>query len=282
MQVIDDSWTLRAQEIAEKRKEITPPRGVIYDRFGRKMVSNRTYYNLMMIEAEMKHFDTVAFAQMIGWSVEDVRKRFKEIVEGEGLYYNKHTGKRTSNYQKIRPYPFLKDLTLEEIAYIAPRLDNFPGFYEEVTSMRSYPFANGANIVGYLSEVTREEIEEDRFYRAGDNIGRSGLERYYEEELRGIKGIRYVVTSALNNAIESYADGKYDTNARQGAFLKLGIDIDLQAYGEKLLANKRGCIVAIEPKTGEILALVSAPSYDPNLLIGKRNIRENYGRLLLD
>ena len=282
MQVIDDSWTLRAQEIAEKRKEITPPRGVIYDRFGRKMVSNRTYYNLMMIEAEMKHFDTVAFAQMIGWSVEDVRKRFKEIVEGEGLYYNKHTGKRTSNYQKIRPYPFLKDLTLEEIAYIAPRLDNFPGFYEEVTSMRSYPFSNGANIVGYLSEVTREEIEEDRFYRAGDNIGRSGLERYYEEELRGIKGIRYVVTSALNNAIESYADGKYDTNARQGAFLKLGIDIDLQAYGEKLLANKRGCIVAIEPKTGEILALVSAPSYDPNLLIGKRNIRENYGRLLLD
>ena len=96
--------------------------------------------------------------------------------------------------------------------------------------------------------MTREEIEEDRFYRAGDNIGRSGLERYYEEELRGIKGIRYVVTSALNNAIESYADGKYDTNARQGAFLKLGIDIDLQAYGEKILANKRGCIVAIEPK----------------------------------
>lgn len=282
MQVVDETWTLRAQEIAEKRKEITPPRGVLFDRNGKKIVSNRTYYNLMMVEDNIKNFDTVAFAKLIGWTKEDVRNRFKEIVKGEGKYYNRHSGKTTSNYQKIRAYPFLKELTLEEIATIAPHLENFPGFYEEVTSMRSYPYANGANIVGYLAEANREEIEADNFYKPGYNIGRTGLERYYEKELRGQKGIRYIVTSALNNAIEPYANGKYDTVAKQGPPLNLGIDIELQAYGEKLLQNKRGCIVAIEPSTGEILALVSAPSYDPNLFIGKRNISENYPKLLLD
>lgn len=282
MQVIDDTWTLRAQEIAEKRKEITPPRGVLFDRNGKKIVANRTYYNLMMVEDNIKNLDTVAFAKLIGWTREEVRNRFIEIREGEGTYYNRHSGKRTPNYQKIRAYPFLKEMTLEEIATIAPHLEEFPGFYEEVTSMRSYPFANGANIVGYLSEVNREEIDDDAFYKPGNNIGRAGLERFYERELRGRKGIKYIVTSALNNAIESYADGKYDTIAKQGPALQLGVDIILQAYGEKLLQNKRGCIVAIEPETGEILALVSAPSYDPNLLIGKRNISNNYPKLVLD
>jgi penicillin-binding protein 2 len=282
MQVIDDSWTLRAQQIAEKRREITPPRGVVFDRDGRKIVSNSTYYNLMMIEKNIKNFDTVKFAKLIGWTPEMVRERFKEIVEGEGMYYNRHTGKKQSNYQKIRPYPFLKELTLEEVANIAPHLENFPGFYEEVTSMRRYPYANGANILGYLSEVNREEVDKDAFYSPGNNIGRAGIERFYEDQLRGQKGIKYIVTSALNNAIESYGDGKYDTLAIQGPALKLGVDIILQAYGEKLLQNKRGCIVAIEPSTGEILALVSAPTYDPNLLIGKRNISENYPALVKD
>ncbi|MCF8414678.1 MAG: penicillin-binding protein 2 [Crocinitomicaceae bacterium] len=282
MQVIDDSWTLRAQQIAEKRREITPPRGVVFDRDGRKIVSNRTYYNLMMIEKNIKNFDTLKFAKLIGWTPEMVRERFKEIVEGEGMYFNRHTGKKQSNYQKIRPYPFLKELTLEEVANIAPHLENFPGFYEEVTSMRRYPYANGANILGYLSEVNREEVDKDAFYSPGNNIGRAGIERFYEEQLRGQKGIKYIVTSALNNAIESYGDGKYDTLAVQGPALKLGVDIILQAYGEKLLQNKRGCIVAIEPSSGEILALVSAPTYDPNLLIGKRNISENYPALVKD
>ncbi|MDP5011837.1 MAG: penicillin-binding transpeptidase domain-containing protein [Crocinitomicaceae bacterium] len=282
MQVIDDSWTLRAQQIAEKRREITPPRGVVFDRDGRKIVSNSTYYNLMMIEKNIKNFDTLKFANLIGWTPEMVRERFKEIVEGEGMYFNRHTGKKQSNYQKIRPYPFLKELTLEEVANIAPHLENFPGFYEEVTSMRRYPYANGANILGYLSEVNREEVDKDAFYSPGNNIGRAGIERFYEEQLRGQKGIKYIVTSALNNAIESYGDGKYDTLAVQGPALKLGVDIILQAYGEKLLQNKRGCIVAIEPSSGEILALVSAPTYDPNLLIGKRNISENYPALVID
>jgi penicillin-binding protein 2 len=282
MQVIDESWTLRAQQIAEKRKQITPPRGVIFDRRGRKIVANKTYFNLMMVEANIKHFDTVAFAKLIGWTPEKVKSRFWEIKLGEGKYYNPATKKTTSNYQKIRPYPFVKEIEMEEMLNIAPYLKNFPGFYEEITSMRSYPYANGANILGYLAEVNGDEIKEDHFYSPGDNIGRAGLERFYEEELRGIKGIHYIVTSALNNAIEPYAGGKYDTMARQGPPLKLGVDITLQAYGEKLMKNKRGCIVAIEPKTGEILAMVSAPSFDPNLFVGKKSIAKNYPKLLQD
>ncbi|MES2800253.1 MAG: penicillin-binding transpeptidase domain-containing protein [Bacteroidota bacterium] len=284
MQVIDDSWTIRAGEIAEKRREIIPPRGAIIDRNGRKIVANSTYFNLMMVEKNIKNLDTAAFAKLIGWTREEVRARFKEIVEGEGVYRNKSTGKKTPNYQKIRAYPFLKELTLNEISKIAPHLENFPGFYEEVTSMRNYPYPIGANILGYLAEVNPNEIDKDstHFYRPGSNIGKAGLERFYEKELRGTKGIKYIVTSALNNAIEPYANGKYDTAAVQGPMLKLGVDILLQEYGEKLMKNKRGCIVAIEPESGEILAMISAPMYDPNLLIGKRNIAANYPSLVTD
>lgn len=282
MQVLDETWTLRAQEIAEKRKEIFPPRGVIFDRNGKKIVTNQTYYNLMMVEDSIQNLDTAAFAKLIGWTTQEVKQRFKDIVEGEGTYYNKITGKRTSNYQKIRAYPFLKELTLEEMSKIAPHLANFKGFHEEATSARNYPFKSAANILGYLSEVTREEIDEDHFYKPANNIGRAGIERFYETELRGVKGIKYIVTSALNNAIESYADGKYDTTARQAEPLKMGMDVVLQAYGEQLMQKKKGCIVAIEPSTGEILSMVSAPSYDPNLLVGKRNISTNYPKLATD
>ena len=280
MQVIDDTWVLRAQEIAEKRKEVVPPRGIILDRNGKKVVSNKTYYNLMMVEEKFGRLDTIAFAKLINWSPLEVRKRFEEIKEKEGYYVNKRTNKKTSNYQKSRAYPFLKELSLDEITKIALKLDEFPGFYEEVASMRNYPFSNSANILGYLNEATREEIDLDRYYKPGSNLGRSGIERYYEKELRGRKGIKYVVTSATNNALESYANGKYDTTAQQGQSLTLGLDVLLQEYGEKLMQNKRGCIVAIEPSTGEILCLVSSPSYDPNLLVGRKSISLNYPQLL--
>ena len=282
MQVVDDSWKLRAQQIAEKRREITPPRAVVFDRNGEKIVSNKTYYNLMMVEANISKLDTNAFAKLIGWKVEDVRNRFKEIIEGEGKYTNPHTGKTTSNYQTIRAYPFLKELTADEISNIAPHLEDYPGFYEEVSDMRNYPFSNAANVLGYLSEVNQNEIDNDRFYTPGSRIGRSGIERFYEKEFRGKKGVKYIVTSALNNVVGSFEGGKYDTIAVQADPIHLGLDVNLQAYGEKLLENKKGCIVAIDPSTGEILALVSSPNYDPNLLVGNRKIRENYPALLAD
>ena len=282
MQVIDDSWTRRATEIAEKRREIIPPRGVLVDRKNRKIVINKISYNLMMIEERIKNLDTVAFAKLIGWDVKKVKARFREIVKNEGVYKNPSTGKTQSNYRKDRPYPFVKDLSLEEITLIASRLTDFSGFYEEPTGTRYYPYPNGANILGYMNEVGRKEIESDPFYRPGMNIGRSGLERSYEEILRGKKGVRYIVTSATNNEIEPYADKKYDTVAIPSPKIKLGLDIKLQQYGEELMKNKKGCIVAIEPKTGEILTMVSAPCSDPNLLSGRKSIRKNYPSLITD
>ena len=282
MQVIDDSWKLRAQQIAEKRREINPPRAVVFDRNNKKIISNKTYYNLMMVEDDIENLDTVAFAKLIGWTVEDVRNRFKAIVEGEGVYKNPHTGKTTSNYQTIRAYPFIKEMTADEMSKIAPHLEDFKGFYEDVASMRNYPYSNAANILGYLSEATREEIEKDNFYKPGSMIGRAGIERFYEQQFRGKKGVRYIVSSALNNTVGSFENGRYDTIAVQAPAIHLGLDVVLQGYGEKLLQNKKGCIVAIEPSTGEILALVSSPSYDPNLLVGNRNIRQNYPTLLKD
>lgn len=282
MQVVDDTWKLRAQQLAEKRWQITPPRAVVFDRNGKKVISNKTYYNLMMVEDDIKNLDTAAFAKLIGWTVEDVRARFREIVVGEGSYKNPHTGKTTLNYQSQRSYPFIKEMTQDEISNIAPHLKDFPGFREEVSSMRNYPYASGANILGYLSEANQEEIDADNFYSPGSRIGRSGIERFYEEQFRGRKGVRYIVTSAMNNTVGSFEDGKYDTIAVQAPAIHLGLDIVLQAYGEKLLKGKRGCIVAIEPSSGEILAMVSAPSYDPNLLVGNRMIRENYPKLLND
>lgn len=281
MQVLDDQWKLRAQQIAEKRKFIVPPRAAMFDRNGKKVVSNKAYYNLMFIENDIVDLDTVAFGNLIGMTVEEIRQRFKDIRAKEGFFKRKD-GKRIPNYQPVRPYAFLKELTADEIAKIAPNLDLFPGFYEQVTSMRDYPYAGGANILGYLSEVNQNEIDEDKFYRSGDNIGKAGIEKFYEKELRGTKGVKYIVTSALNNVIESYANGKYDTIAVQSDPLTLGMDIILQVYGELLMKNKMGSIVAIEPSTGEILAMVSSPSYDPNLFVGRSNISKNYPILVND
>ena len=281
MQVIDDSWSDRAHQISEKRREITPPRAVIFDRNHTKIVANKTYFNLMVIEDKMgPNFDTLAFAELIGWTKQEIHERFAEIIKGEGIYYNRHNNTRISNYQRIRPYPFLKELTKAEMAKIAPYLDAFPGFFEEETSMRFYPYPNAANILGYLSEVNAKEVKEDKFYKPSYNIGRSGIERYYEKELRGLKGVHYVVRSALNNDVKKYEDGIYDTVAQQAPPIELGLDIKLQAYGERLMKNKKGCIVAIEPKSGEILSMVSAPSFDPNLLVGRKNVSRHYPKLL--
>lgn len=283
MQVVDDSWKLRAQEIAEKRREITPPRAVILDRNGKKVVENKTYYNLMMCEDEIKEdFDTLAFAKLIGWTKEEVRDRFKEIVKEQGRFRNRQTGKMESNYRSFRTYPFLKEMTADEMSTIVPHLEKYPGFREEVSSMRNYPYGNAANILGYLAEANGDEVGPRKFYKNGDYIGRAGVEKYYEEEIRGKKGIKYVVLDAVNDKVASFENGKYDTTAKQADPIHLGLDIELQAYGEKLMQNKKGAIVAIEPKTGEILTLVSAPSYDPNLLVGKKKIKENYPSLVED
>jgi penicillin-binding protein 2 len=276
MQVVDDYWTTRATAIAEKRVEITPPRSVIIDRYKKNIVSNRIYYNIMYTEDECKPFDTALFAKLVGWKFEQVKWRYWDIYKAQGRYKNK------TNYRTFKKYAFVEELTNEELAKIAPYLSRFPGFHEEATSMRSYNYNSGANIFGYLSEVNEKDLDNDRFYKKADNIGKAGLEKYYEKEIRGRKGVQYIVTSALSEALQKYADGKYDTIAKQADDIVLGLDIELQTYGEKLMQNKRGCIVAIEPSSGEILSMISAPTYDPNLMVGKRNIGINYPKLVTD
>ena len=286
MQVVDDKWIERAGEVAKRKVDIKPPRGILYDRNGKKVVSNKTYYNLMFVEDEIENLDTAAFSKLIGISKDSIRKRFKAVRKSlDRKTRSKYTGNDTTvnDYRTYLPYSFLSELSADEVAKIAVELTNFSGFYEEPTSMRNYPYPNGANIFGYLNEIRPHELNADRnFYSVGDFIGRSGLEKYYEKELRGQKGVHMILTSARGREVDNFADGKLDTNAQQGPPLHLGIDMDIQAYGEELMKNKLGSIVAIEPSTGEILALISAPNYDPNLMVGARNIRKNYMELYND
>ncbi|MFT6243946.1 MAG: penicillin-binding protein 2 [Crocinitomicaceae bacterium] len=275
MQVVDDQWKLRAQQIAEKKREITPPRAVVFDRNGKKVVSNQTYYNLMVCEDDIRHFNPSKLGELINMTPDEIRSRLKEIKVEQKDYYSENLKRRDSNYRSFRSYPFIKELTSDEMSRIVPHLEEHPGFFEEITSMRHYPYANGANILGYLTEVNAGELERLPFYKSGDYTGRSGIERYYDKYFRGEKGVKYIVQSAKNNQIGSFENGKYDTTAVQAPAIHLGLDVELQAYGEKLMQNKKGCIVAIEPSTGEILALVSAPTYDPNLLVGRRKIKAN-------
>ncbi len=286
MQLVDDKWIERAGEVTKKKIDVKPPRGILYDRHGEKIVANKTYYNLMFVENDIKNFDTTAFAALIGISKDSIRERFEAIKKSlDRKTVSKKTGNDTvvNDYRPYLPYPFLTELSADEIAQIAGELPNYKGFYEEPMSMRNYPYPNGANVFGFLNEIRPRELNADRnFYSVGDFIGRTGLEKYYEHHLRGQKGTHFILTSARGRVVDGFADGQLDTNAQQGPPLHLGMDIELQAYGERLMQNKLGSIVAIEPATGEILALVSAPTYDPNEMVGARNIKMNYSRLYND
>ena len=276
MQVLDSTWTENAAFISETKREIIPPRGVMFDRNGIKVVSNSPYYDLRFVEKNIVDLDTSALAALLQVHDTFIAYRFKEIVRQQGTYKGK------SNYQRAREYTFIQGISKEEIARIAPELYKFPGFYEVATSMRQYPYPNAANILGYIAEVDSADMANDSYYKRGNYIGKAGLERFYEKELRGNKGIKYLLRNAANNTVQSFDEGRMDTLAVQGKNLTLSIDIELQAYGEALMKNKLGCIVAIEPATGELLAVVSSPSYDPNLLVGRQNISANYPKLLLD
>ena len=280
MQIVDDKWIERASEVSQKILDIKPPRGILYDRFGKKVVANKTYYNLMFVENKIDSLDTLALANLLGWEFHQIGERFQEIRKKlDRKTKSKKTGNDTivNDYRSYLPYAFVSEITADQMASMAIDLSSFKGFYEEPISMRYYPYPNGGNIFGYLNEIRSSELQKNTyFYNMGDNIGRAGLEGHYESILRGQKGTKFLLRSAKGKIVESFAGGIYDTIAIQGPPLQLGLDIELQAYGEELMKNKLGCIVAIEPSSGEILAMVSAPSFDPNLLVGTQNIKSNY------
>jgi penicillin-binding protein 2 len=265
LQIIDDSFKLKSENNAIKIKYDYPERGYIYDRNGVLLVANQPSYDIMVIPRELNNTDTLEFCKLLNVTKEDfIRKIEKAKV-----------------YSPRLPSVFLAQLNKNEFAAFQEKIRKFEGFYFQKRSLRDYEVDYGANIFGSIVQVNEKIIEKNHYYKSGDLIGMQGVEQSYENILRGVKGVKYFQKDKFNREIGSYKEGKYDTIAVQGEDINLTIDAEIQKYGEQLMVNKRGGIVAIEPKTGEILALVTAPSYDPGILVGRQRSK-NYTKLYHD
>lgn len=269
LQIADESYIQSAQMNVLQEQTIYPARGLIYDRNGELLVYNDAIYDLSVYPEQVKDLDTAQFCKVLGFTKEEFIKRFERL-------------KRQKGYAPWRPIIFERQITIPTYAAFQEKLFDFRGFFVEVRTDRKYKHSNAAHIMGYIGEVTDRDIEKsDGYYRMGDFIGISGVERVYEKVLGGIKGTRYVLVDSKNRTQGRYKNGEYDTPAVAGKNINLSIDYKLQNLGEKLMLNKIGSIVALDPKSGEILALVSSPTYDPNLLIGRER-GNNYIKLLRD
>lgn len=253
IQIIDKTYRASAENNVLRHITQYPARGLIYDRNGELIVYNQAAYDLLVIPVQTSAFDTVRFNQILGITMDDFRSRMKAAV----------------SYSRRAPSVFMKMISSETYGILQEELYKFPGFYVQARTLRKYTRPVAAHLLGYVGEVDEKLIARDKYYRAGDYIGISGIEKSYEEQLRGQKGVNIFLVDVHNNIKGSYAGGRYDTIAIPGTNLYSTIDLNLQEYGEKLMRNKTGSIVAIEPSTGEILALVSSPSYDPSLLVGR-------------
>jgi penicillin-binding protein 2 len=253
LQVIDQSYLLSAENNVLRHNIIYPNRGLIFDRNGKLLVYDEAAYDLMVVPGQVRQIDTAEFCTLVNITDSIFNIRLSTA----------------KNYSFYRPSVFISQITKEEFGFLEEKLYKYPGFYVQSRSLRKYPFPVAAHIFGYIGEVNNNDLIADSYYRIGDYIGKSGLEKFYEEELRGVKGVEIVMVDVHNREKGSYRDGKFDTVSEPGKHLFLSLDYKLQAYGEHLMQNKIGSIVAIEPATGEILAFVSSPAYDPNLLVGR-------------
>src|SRR5690554_1000344 len=242
-----------------------PKRGFVYDRNGTLLVSNQPSYDVMIIPREVKPLDTLEFCNLLKID----KEQFKKIY------------KRAYHYSPRLPSVFVAQLSIEDYAVLQEKMRKYEGFYIQKRSLRHYITHVGANVLGYISEVNERDLKNNTYYQSGELIGRQGVEKQYEAVLRGRKGVKFIQKDRFNRVIGSYKGGIYDTLPVPGKDIQLTLDIDLQAYGEKLMQNKRGGIVAIEPSTGQILTLVTAPSYDPALLVGRERSK-NYTQLYYD
>ncbi len=254
LQIINNSYKQQAIDNSIKKKYLYPERGYIYDRNGKLLVANQTSYDLMVVPRDVKHLDTTEFCKLLHIDKKSFNRRIK----------------RAKRYSYKAPSVFIKQLSKENFAYLQEKLYKFKGFYIQKKPIRNYPINSAANVLGYISEVNENLLKKNKYYHQGELIGIAGVEKSYEKFLRGKKGIKRYQTDTYGRTISSYNNGKLDTLAQNGKDLTLTIDSDLQQFGEKLLQNKRGAIVAIEPKTGEILSLVTAPSYNPNDMVGRK------------
>ncbi|HNR73201.1 MAG: penicillin-binding protein 2 [Bacteroidetes bacterium OLB12] len=264
VQVLDNRYAELADGNAILREVEYPFRGLIYDRNNKLIVYNTPEFDIQVIIKEVKNFDSARFCTVFELSREELRARFKEM-------------KARKEYSPFKPTLFLNQLSNIDFARVQDHLDEFPGFYIQARTTRAYQSPTLANALGYVSEISKENLARDAsgIYKQGDYVGQSGIESFYEEQLRGKRGVRFKLRNVKGIEKGSFKNGEYDTLSTPGANLYTGIDIDLQQYGEFLMKGKAGSIVAIEPASGEILSLVSGPSYDPALLTG-RNYSSNF------
>ncbi len=265
LQVIDNSYKLSAQNIVLRTVTQYPARGRIYDRFDRLLVYNEAAYDLMVIPRQVKRLDTAAFCGLMLIDTNQLRKQLA----------------KARHYSPYKPSVFMKQIAKDDFGVIEEKLYQFPGFYAQTRTLRHYKLPIAAHLLGNIGEVSQREIDNDHFYKARDYIGKAGIERYYEKSLRGRKGMKVLEVDVHNRIKGSYQDGKYDTLAIPGKDIRIGLDMALQHYGEQLMQNKKGSIVAINPQSGEILSLVSSPSFDPGLLVGRER-SENFSMLMED
>lgn len=265
LQVFDDYYKKSANENALRYITEHPGRGLIYDRNDSLMVYNEPVYDLMVVPKELRPFDTLDLCRLLEIDVETLLKRIE----------------KARAYSPMIPSTLEQQMSKEDFGYLQEKLYKFPGFFVQSRTLRYYPEPIAAHVLGYVGEVNQEILENDPYYQLGDYIGISGIEKTYEQELRGVKGKRVVLVDVHNREKGSYRNGEEDIIPVAGTPLWSTLDLGLQKYGEELMANKRGSIVAIEPATGEILCIVSSPSYDPNLLVGK-NRGKNYSMLARD
>lgn len=245
-----------------------PKRGYVYDRDGKLLVANQPSYDVMVIPREVAPLDSASIAE------------FCELLKiTEADYHNKLA--RAKNYSPRLPSPFVPQMSKTDYAVLQEKMRKFEGFYIQKRSLRAYQTTIGANVLGDIGEVNRAIIAEEPYYKLGDLIGKQGVEKTYEQTLRGVKGIKFIQKDRFNKDIGPYKDGVFDTLPKPGKDITITIDSKLQAYGELLMKNKRGAIIAIEPDSGEILAMISGPSYNPNLLVG-RNRSKNFTKLYND
>ncbi|MBO0936084.1 peptidoglycan glycosyltransferase [Fibrella sp. HMF5335] len=265
LQILDDSYSLESSSNSIKRVIEVPYRGQIYDRSGKLMVYNTPVYDLYVTPKRVKIPDTLAFCRMMDLSLSE----FDSIMS------------IAKAYSPVKPSVFLRQLSKEDYARIQDALVDYRGFEPVMSSMRTYPSHTMANALGYVSEISKKKLEnqETPYYRQGDYIGHNGLEEAYEVELRGRRGIKYMMQNVRGVDKGSFKNGEFDTAAVAGKNLYTSIDVDVQRYADSLMQNKVGAIIAIDPGTGEILTSVSAPTYDPNLL-SSRLFSKNYRKLI--
>jgi penicillin-binding protein 2 len=265
IQVIEDSYRLSADNNVLRYVTQYPARGLIFDRNGKMLVSNQAAYDIMVVPAQTSKLDTAEFCNTLGITKEIFKERIKAAF----------------TYSRRAPSIFLKQISAETYGKFQEKMFMYPGFYVQARTLRKYTKPIAAHILGYVSEVDDNIIKKEPYYKTGDYIGTLGIEESYEKEIRGKKGVKIFLVDVYSRLKGSYEDGKLDSDAVQGKNIISSIDVDLQEYGEFLMNNKSGSIVAIEPKTGEVLALVSSPNYDPGLLVGR--IRsENFAKLQAD